>query len=116
MTTEELIRALERQADVFNVRDIALYPGPSQHMLRLAASRLRELHDATRRRPIKEAPKDGTYVLLFDKESMVIPIIGSWEPRSTGRGKTWHDVSLNDIGEEHGFIPTHFMPLPEGPK
>lgn len=55
-------------------------------------------------RPIETAPKDGTWVILGDKERVVMGFWGSYG--------TWDDGDFHDdLGEF-----THWQPLPEPPQ
>lgn len=59
--------------------------------------------------PIDTAPKDGTDILLYDGDTMVIC-------RWNERRKEWVD-SWNQTEFETDVEPvTHWMPLPEPPK
>lgn len=52
---------------------------------------------------METAPKDGTEILLWDAGKFAI--VGYWHPLS-GHWTTG----------DYALVPTHWMPLPEGPK
>lgn len=49
------------------------------------------------------APKDGTEILLWDIKNFAI--VGYW-----------HRVADHWTSGDYALVPTHWMPLPEGPK
>lgn len=103
-TTEELAEILDLASGESNrqgAHAIAV-------ALQQAAARLRELDDATRWRPIEEAPKDGTEVLVYDR-NYGGPCLATWEEYTEKVG-AWVDEELRALPD-----PTHFMPLPETP-
>ena len=75
--------------------------------------------------PIETAPKDGTPFLTFSQDAHAAPREGALghkstpmlvmsqmycddEPQPVDEHGDWHDF--------HGYIPTHWMPLPEPPQ
>lgn len=84
---------------------------------------LQESEKANEWRDIESAPKDGTFILGYDKQRDA-PAVITWrkpefkwkhlEYGSTEQApeKTW----IVEADEEFGFIPTHWMPLPLPPK
>lgn len=67
-------------------------------------------------RPISEAPKDGTYILLLSPSGYVTTPhrvnVGAWIP---GFRNAWVDHA-NDRITDGGEPPTHWQPLPAPPK
>ena len=62
--------------------------------------------------PVKTAPRDGTYILIFDGETV---ILARWsEVCPSDREKGWPD-GWYDVGT-FLYAATHWMPLPEPPK
>lgn len=75
--------------------------------------------------PIETAPKDGTHVLVGtfpEAPGIVSRTVAHWfDSRSFGAksGEAGWALSVNYDGEHSGHgvaAPTHWMPLPEGPK
>jgi hypothetical protein len=66
--------------------------------------------------PIETAPKDGTRILLWDTDEVVI---AKWDDISTGGAKGWQIAVVNMHSNlnyyEAAYNPTHWMPLPEPP-
>lgn len=77
--------------------------------LSAAADRLRELDAAQQWRPIEEAPKDGTVVLVVDPDDGPYPVAASWARDNMGE-MCW-------ITEDSGSIlcPERWLPLPPAP-
>lgn len=79
-------------------------------------------------RPISEAPKDGTRVLLYDPTSSGLIYTGCWEAKfyshfNEDKGEveysgdwTAHQVESWGMEEYASLTPTHFMPLPQPPQ
>ena len=67
--------------------------------------------------PIETAPKDGTRILLWDTDEVVI---AKWDDISMGGAEGWQIAVVNMLsGLKHyeaAFNPTHWMPLPEPPR
>jgi hypothetical protein len=67
--------------------------------------------------PIETAPKDGTRILLWDTDEVVI---AKWDDISMGGAEGWQITVVNMLsGLKHyeaAFNPTHWMPLPEPPR
>jgi len=65
--------------------------------------------------PIKTAPKDGTYILLFgDSGYTTTPLrccVGHWDAEY--RPLTPWQTHSNDAFIAGGVEPTHWLPLPE---
>lgn len=59
-------------------------------------------------RPIAEAPKDGTQVLLWWPYWAKFPVVGYWSKR-----EHWDSVMVP--ADESNELPTHFQPLPDPP-
>jgi hypothetical protein len=70
--------------------------------------------EAQRWQPIETAPKDGTSVLLVNHKGNIAA--GLWMDSFTGAG--WYLRGGSDPDEFFNghFGPTHWMPLPKGPK
>lgn len=66
----------------------------------------RELNEATRWRPIENAPKDGTAVLALLPNSDM-PVVVRWDTRWAA---CWDECPLSGLD-----TPTHWMPLPKPP-
>lgn len=65
-----------------------------------------ELRRLTTPRPIEEAPKDGTWVLgMWPESNEWPPIVMRWT------GKEWQRE--DPAARDEGYMPTHFLPLPE---
>lgn len=67
-------------------------------------------------RPIAEAPKDGTVILLLDADHSCPSVYaGKWAPDDIC---DW--MFIGQDNELNGFLrrypPTHFMPLPQPPE
>jgi hypothetical protein len=81
------------------------------------ADELDSLRAATEWRPISEAPKDGTEVLVFINRSKfnggLTVGIGRYSPISEGCRKVWF---VNNSHCSSDPEPTHWMPKPAGPK
>lgn len=74
-----------------------------------AAKAAIEAYEAVMWRPIEEAPKDGSSVLLVINNKEVVDVvqgIGHWTTHNGG-GWTWYGIA---------GTPTHFRPLPTPPK
>ena len=71
--------------------------------------RIEELEARNQWQPISTAPKDGTWVDLFD---------GIRRTNCFYEGDKWKRVDRFHKGIRHttSFNPTHWMPLPEPPK
>jgi hypothetical protein len=73
--------------------------------------------------PIKTAPRDGTWVLLYfdgwdtpSSEGQPTIYVGQWPPEDHWRHDgTWY-VDWGDLTQYHIGPPTHWMPVPEPPK
>lgn len=61
-------------------------------------------------RPIEEAPKDGTAILLFFPEGFCH--VGTWLPKSNVWAVTYRKPDLHYFDVDR---PTHWMPLPTPP-
>lgn len=62
--------------------------------------------------PIETAPKDGTWVLLYQGEHV---FQGYWFNIIEGHER-WADHSASGCGGYVEAMPTHWMPLPPAPK
>lgn len=95
----------------------------ARNHIRQIIEELLELREQVRWRPISEAPKDGTRVMLYRPTSHY-----QWTRVVAGEFKTdqyakkprpfWtHDREmLSGMAEVRAHQPTHWMPLPEPPK
>ena len=87
---------------------------------RIAAleNELAELRASTAWRPISQAPKDGSEILLFEKYGTA-PFVGYWSPRIGRWEASTEHYSVN--GDACIFTSClqsdilHFMPLPKPP-
>lgn len=86
-----------------------------QHGDRFASDCARKWHDRAAQvdamgwRPIEEAPKDGTSILIYSWHGQYVV---SWDA-----DELWWYVDDNKHGPYplRGDVPTHFMPLPQPP-
>jgi len=65
--------------------------------------------------PIETAPKDGTRVWLYCPEDEPTQVVGEWIEGDGYALWAYVDACMRDVVPE-GPSPTHWMPLPEGPK
>ena len=64
--------------------------------------------------PIETAPKDGTSILSWPAQSA---FTGDETISYVVRWNDWKQAWIEASGEEYDtFYPTHWMPMPEGPK
>jgi hypothetical protein len=92
-------------------------PGAIQELRALCDLALAGL--AVQPRPIEEAPKDGTWLLFFGRNSTrqrMIPVVIAWSPPGLGEG--WRDsaggASMDSLVATGGdFIPLSALPKPE---
>jgi len=63
-------------------------------------------------RPIETAPKDGTFLLLFDPHNDRTITVGFWSTQ--GLGPEW--ARWVSIPGAFGRKPTHWLPLPPPPR
>ena len=72
--------------------------------------------------PIETAPKDGSWVLVFDPSNIdesyeVRPVSAQWTEDMNGGKTDWHwQFAWFDGGYFGDCEPTHWMPLPEPPQ
>ena len=68
---------------------------------------LTKLIEENKERPIEEAPRDGTMVLLYDGDTRAWnkPIGGHWCKKVNGWASEWNCTPLSE--------QTHFRPLPD---
>lgn len=134
---EEAIAALEKIANAAEFQAYSAAGDPADRnasrgfaleagYLRQLASRLRA--DGEGWRPIEEAPRDGTHILLAagqdhvgegwweDNDSDPYP----WKFIDTGmmgsRYRNGEDINGAHEGNPHAFMFTHFRPLPDPPR
>jgi len=62
-------------------------------------------------RPIEEAPKDGT-IILVHRSGCMIPFLAAWLDGAAINQPGWHHV---DINKRFHTEPTHYMRLPAPP-
>lgn len=63
--------------------------------------------------PIDTAPKDGTEILAWDRMVLRVAWQNPWDDGNEG----WHLGQFLMFGNETTHCqPTHWMPLPKGPK
>lgn len=68
--------------------------------------------------PIATAPKDGTWLLLFEQHSFIGARIGHWANEIPGDEYDPKPIPAHweDDGEGFTIQPTHWMPLPSPPE
>jgi hypothetical protein len=96
---------------------LPLHETDDDHHGRMVAAVTAALNPAAGWRPIADAPRDGTRVLLAWRGRPSAFIIGWWGPKKSrfgvnygdawGKGDRWDDTFVDK--------PTHFMLIPEPP-
>lgn len=100
LTDEELMRVA---TDPYTV---------SVKTIRRLATELQAARLAHRWRPIADAPKDGTEILIINPGSCIGATLGIWAPFED-EGKMWRSAWDH---EAIAMQPTHWMPLPSAPE
>lgn len=69
-------------------------------------------------KPIETAPNDGTEILAWADDVVIVSYRYDENDRKKQRGKLWLDNSYDDFScglASVPYDPTHWMPLPEPP-
>lgn len=83
----------------------------AEKQINVALAQLRAAEAEAGWRPIAEAPKDGTPILVHRYNHM-IPYIAAWLDGAAISQPGWHNV---DLHVRIGMAPTHWRPLPAPP-
>lgn len=75
-------------------------------------ARLEAAEAAMQWRPISEAPKDGT-IILVHRFGCATPFLAAWLDGAAIAQPGWHHV---DINKRFHTDPTHYLPLPAPPE
>ena len=78
--------------------------------------RLLEFHDKHQWQPIETAPKDGTEILAYDRIECKILFWSGKTERIDIKNPAWVSWEFDNAELMTSYNPTHWMPLPEGPK